>query len=168
VDGSHQSLNEHFSTPRESGRYVILFHHQPHGASRRYEKDESEESVKSRGGDHYDWMFEADGCLATWATPISLSVDRSGEVDAIRLPDHRIEYLKYEGEVSGNRGSVQRVEEGRFKLTDARPDRYEIRTFGKREGVFVIYRTWCADGASFWRISFRCSAEGMPTRADAS
>lgn len=163
-----EGLTERLSAPSDSGRYAILFHRQPQGAPRRYREDESSETIRYRGGDHYDWMFEADGCLATWATPIALGTELSGEVDAIRLPDHRIEYLQYEGDVSGNRGSVQRVEEGRFKLTDAGPDRFEIRTFGKRNGVIVIYRTWCGDGASFWRISFRCSAEGMPTRADAS
>jgi hypothetical protein len=168
VDGSRQSLTDHFSMPCQSGRYVILLHRQPHGTPRRYRNDEAEEAVNDRSGDHYDWMFEAERCLATWATPIALSEEISGEVDAIRLPDHRVEYLQYEGDVSGNRGSVQRVEAGQFILTDARPDRYQIRTFGKRDGVIVIYRTWCGDGASFWRISFRCSAEGMPTRADAS
>lgn len=168
MEGRHQSLTEHLSTPRDSGRYVVLFHHQPHGVARRYEPDESDESVDARGGDHYDWMFEADGQLATWATPKLILGDLPGEVGAIRLPDHRIAYLQYEGDVSGNRGSVQRVEEGLFKLTDAAPDRYEIRTRGNRDGAMVIYRTWCGEGASFWRISFRPSADGMPTRADAS
>lgn len=154
--------------PRDSGRYVILLHRQPLGSPRRYEKSESDESISNRGGDHYDWMFEADGCLATWATPHRLPIDTPGDVGAVRLPDHRSEYLQYEGEVSGNRGSVERVEEGRFEILQAAPDRYEIRTRGMRSGLVVIYRTWFGEGVSFWRISFRRSADGMPTRADAS
>ena len=168
MDSSCQPATDRLSTPLDSGRYVILLHRQPLGSPRRYERFESDESINKRGGDHYDWMFEADRCIATWATPHRLPIDTAGDVGAVRLPDHRSEYLQYEGEVSGNRGSVERVEEGRFEIIQAAPDRYVIQTRGIRHGVIVIYRTWCGEGVSFWRISFRRSAEGTPTRADAN
>ncbi|WP_146439947.1 hypothetical protein [Crateriforma conspicua] len=41
-------------------------------------------------------------------------------ITATRLPDHRTKYLEYEGPISGNRGSVRRVDSGFFRQ---RPDR---------------------------------------------
>ncbi len=177
------SVSEPFSSPTGSGRYVILLHRWPQGPPRFFDETEPERRVIRRGGDHFDWMFQSDSCLATWATARRLSVDRKAETGAIRLPDHRSAYLDYEGAVSGNRGTVARVESGDFRLISATPDRYEIQTRGDRSGMLVIrrakvsrkflasdvsYRTWCGDGFSFWRISFRPSADGSPTRADAN
>jgi hypothetical protein len=39
-----------------------------------------------------------------------------------RLPDHRGVYLTYEGPISGNRGHVRRVAQGRSVVTHATPD----------------------------------------------
>jgi len=177
------SVSEPFSTPTGSGRYVILRHRWPQGPRRWFDETEPEEHVIRRGGDHFDWLFQSDSCLATWATATRLSVDQKGDTGAIRLPDHRTAYLDHEGAVSGNRGTVARVESGEFRLLSASPARYEIQTLGDRAGVLVIrrakavgqliasdagYRTWCGDGFSFWRISFRPSADGRPIRADAN
>jgi hypothetical protein len=177
------SVSDPFSSPTDSGRYVILLHRWPQGPLRCFDETEPEDRVIRRGGDHFDWMFQSDSCLATWATAKRLSVDQKAETGAIRLPDHRITYLDYEGSVSGDRGTVARVESGGFRLISASPDRFEIQTFGDRSGVLAIcrvkafrtfivgddgYRTWCGDGFSFWRISFRPSADGRPTRADAN
>jgi hypothetical protein len=177
------SVSEPFSSPTGSGRYVILLHRWPQGPPRCFDELEPEDDVIRCGGDHFDWMFQSDSCLATWATAKRLGVDQKAETGAIRLPDHRTAYLDYEGTVSGNRGTVARVESGEFRLILASPDRFEIRTLGDRSGVLAIcrakvfrksiasdngYRTWCGDGFSFWRISFRPSADGRPTRADAN
>lgn len=60
---------------------------------------------------HFDLMFETlpGSLLATWrsdAWPIE------SRVGVTRLRDHRRLYLTYEGDLSGKRGSVQRVAEG--------------------------------------------------------
>ena len=73
-------------------RYVVL-HHVGHGSP------------------HFDWMLErdADGPLTTFrvrAWPVA------GRQALTPLADHRRAYLDYEGEVSGGRGSVRRVEAG--------------------------------------------------------
>ena len=80
--------------PIMSNRFVILEH-----------------AVK--GETHYDLMLEVEGQdklrtyqLASWPLVVGEScVCR-------RLEDHRGAYLEYEGEVSGNRGVVRRVESG--------------------------------------------------------
>jgi len=183
VNENAKSVSESFSPPIGPGRYVILLHQWPEGPLRCFEETESDEAVIQRGGDHFDWMFQGDSCLATWATADQISVGKNAEIGAIRLPDHRAAYLDYEGAVSGNRGTVTRVESGDFRLISASADHYEIQTLGDRSGVLLIcraknsrkfiasddgYRTWCGNGVSFWRISFRLSADGMPTRADAN
>jgi hypothetical protein len=80
-------------------RYVILRHELPPGNERR---------------SHYDVMFDVGEALWTWA------VDRPPDVvpaqPALRLADHRRDYLTYEGPVSGNRGEVTRWDEGDFEV----------------------------------------------------
>jgi hypothetical protein len=64
---------------------------------------------------HFDLMFEtATGSeLATWRSerwPIDQNTSLS------RLPDHRPDYLSYEGPISGNRGHVKRVAAGECSI----------------------------------------------------
>src|SRR5262245_31688638 len=63
-------------------------------------------------GIHWDLMLELGGVLRTWAidAPIVPDVD----LPARQLPDHRIAYLAYEGEVSGGRGTVRRLDRGEY------------------------------------------------------
>ncbi len=53
--------------------------------------------------------------LATWAVELD-DLDHwllnGGKAKALELPPHRVAYLDYEGEVSGNRGVVRRVHRG--------------------------------------------------------
>ena len=62
---------------------------------------------------HFDLMFETfDGSpLVTWRSPLwPISV----RTLIIRVADHRREYLDIEGDISGNRGYVQRIARGYF------------------------------------------------------
>ena len=66
-------------------RFVVLFH---------------DGGVRSDGctEPHFDWMFEWDGQLRTWATPV-ISFESRDEPIAVScqpLPNHRIDYLDYE------------------------------------------------------------------------
>jgi hypothetical protein len=60
---------------------------------------------------HYDLMFQTSpgSMLATWRAPIWRPRE---PMILARLPDHRQAYLTYEGELSGGRGHVKRVEQG--------------------------------------------------------
>lgn len=64
-------------------------------------------------GVHWDVMLEVGDVLKTWAVdaPIRPGVD----LPARRLADHRPAYLDYQGEVSGGRGSVARVDRGEYR-----------------------------------------------------
>ncbi len=68
------------------------------------------------------------------------------------LPDHRREYLDYEGPVSGDRGHVRRVAAGSFELLRDTPTEWVVRLHGDAiEGVLRIARnkpevqSWEAD-----------------------
>ncbi len=65
-------------------------------------------------GAHWDFMLETDEVLRTWAidAPIVAGVD----LPARALGDHRRLYLEYEGEISGDRGTVRRLAEGTYRV----------------------------------------------------
>lgn len=87
-------------------RFVILRHEMPSTTER---------------GSHWDLMLENRGILLTWElpqlppSPLPATFEQLG---IHRLPDHRIDYLEYEGPISKGRGSVQRVDFGEFRLTE--------------------------------------------------
>jgi hypothetical protein len=93
-------------------RFVLLLHHCPADRPR---------------ATHFDLMFEAGDTLQTWALDrlpaacAALGVERelvapSNTVAAQRLADHRRDYLEYEGQVSGDRGTVRRLDGGQYRL----------------------------------------------------
>ena len=68
---------------------------------------------QSPRGDHFDLMIAQGKTLATFelaCLPQELAPGQA--VDARRLADHRWEYLTYEGEISGGRGSCRIVDRG--------------------------------------------------------
>jgi hypothetical protein len=74
---------------------------------------------------HFDLMFELTpgGLLATWrsdAWPIEQPTP------LLRLGDHRRDYLTFEGPLTGNRGSVRRVEAGTFSRRISSPARIDV------------------------------------------
>ena len=139
-----------------TGRYVILWHQLP-AVGRQSEAGRQSESDLGGRGDHYDWMFETQGHLLTWASPRISPPDQPLVVAAIALAPHRRAYLDYEGAISGGRGTVRRVEHGVYRrLTDA-DDRLECILAGGRSGRLRIYRT--ASSGS-WVIAFEPSFRG--------
>jgi len=67
-------------------------------------------------GTHWDLMLEVDGVLRAWA--LDAPIMRGVDVPARALPDHRILYLDYEGQVSGDRGVVRRWDRGEYEVQD--------------------------------------------------
>ncbi len=78
-------------------------------------------------GVHWDLMFEVEDILRTWA--IDAPVTAGQPLPARELAPHRRVYLEYEGEVSGNRGTVRRVDRGTYIPLVWQPDlvRVELR-----------------------------------------
>jgi hypothetical protein len=85
-------------------RFVILRHEFPADSSRT---------------SHWDVMFETDGILRTWA--IREAPDGPDPQPAEALTDHRLEYLTYEGPISGDRGRVTRWDAGTYQRSAESP-----------------------------------------------
>jgi hypothetical protein len=68
--------------------------------------------------------------LATWQVHVPPE-EWGAMVPAVRLPDHRRVYLEYEGEISGDRGHVTRVDEGTVEIS-AVGDRWHLVLHGTR------------------------------------
>lgn len=151
-------------------RFVVLLH-QPGPQSERTDRP------------HFDWMFESDGALRTWATPpIDLrngpdSIEtesvaaesvaaESVEIGCQLLPDHRLVYLDYEGPISRGRGTVTRQAAGGYRLIEDHPDCFRVvlewQWDGKQRMAEVkIYRNffreeegWLEDRRESWRLRF--------------
>jgi hypothetical protein len=95
--------------------FVLLRHTMPLGSER---------------PSHFDLMLEDAGVLRTWAMEAEPSLYQT--LVATQLPDHRLAYLEYEGEISSDRGSVLRSDSGTYRTLDKSPGRWEIQIAGTR------------------------------------
>jgi len=123
-------------------RFVILTHKTPASSPR---------------GLHWDLMLEEPDCLRTWArlrtwALTSPLVDQE-PIEAEQLPDHRSEYLDFEGPVSRNRGSVSRWDFGQYQVILQRTDQLVLQVSGQRlTGRIELTRT--AASTSQWTVRY--------------
>ena len=116
-------------------RYVILRHEMPAEAART---------------SHWDLMLEFDGVLRTWALGKLPCAGAVMDVEA--LPDHRMDYLEYEGPVSGGRGTVRHWDEGTFRLLRASDLEMVIELMGRR--LHCVARLNQQTDSHLWRLTF--------------
>jgi len=94
---------------------------------------------------HWDFMLEQADSLRTWR--LHEQPDAPGPIVAEPLPDHRLEYLDYEGPVSGDRGTVCRWDAGDYILVDepsnASSGRIVIRLAGGRLRGTAVLESGC-------------------------
>ncbi|WP_437229111.1 DNA polymerase ligase N-terminal domain-containing protein [Planctomicrobium sp. SH661] len=94
---------------------------------------------------HWDLMLETGETLRSWrllSPPIS-----GGRVEAESIPDHRADYLDYEGPVSGGRGAVSRWDEGECEIVVDASARLTIRLSGRKiQGALRE----CREGDKMW------------------
>jgi len=90
---------------------------------------------------HFDLMFESDfeSSLLTWTIDEQPATGRI--LDAVRLPNHRVTYLDYEGPISNNRGTVHRVDRGDCKVEHLTADCIRVTIKGQiLQGSIVLNR----------------------------
>jgi DNA polymerase Ligase (LigD) len=116
-------------------RFVILHHETPAGYSRPA---------------HFDLMLEHGSVLHTWALDALPAVGET--VAAELLPDHRLAYLDFQGEISGQRGSVTRVDAGEYEMAEESTARIVLQIHGEKlSGILTMMKP---DGENQrWRVS---------------
>ncbi|MEM7473882.1 MAG: hypothetical protein AAF483_02760 [Planctomycetota bacterium] len=106
------------------GQEAAICAHLPRFALLRHEYLETETTGQESQHSHWDLMLEHAGAraLVTFQLqelPPKILGHAESEatlVPAIRIADHRPLYLDYEGEISGNRGSVRRIWAGQYAI----------------------------------------------------
>jgi hypothetical protein len=126
-------------------RFVLLYHDCPPD----YERPS-----------HWDLMLEAGETLRTWALerlpgtwrevrsqtamkfPDCAPVAAADSAPARMLEDHRLEYLEFEGELSGERGAVIRIAAGTF-ATEGESERewVIVPSAAGIDGKFMLVRS---------------------------
>ena len=108
---------------------------------------------------HFDLMLEAGQALATFSCPAPPDACEQLPCSVQHLGDHRLDYLDYEGEISGGRGWCRIHDHGTLEwLEPADPsllpsaDEIRIRLAGeKAQGAFRLVRE-PASGTDYWRL----------------
>jgi hypothetical protein len=101
-------------------------------------------------------MLETSGRLRTWSLADEPQVGRCSVGQS--LEDHRIEYLQYEGPLTGNRGHVSRWDRGEYTLLDQDEDRLIVRLAGERLQCTAKLTRQSGD-ATAWIIAFEPSCQ---------
>ena len=115
-------------------QYVILYHQCPAGGPR---------------ASHWDLMLQRGEALRTWALPEN-PADHD-EMTCEALAEHRLEYLTYEGAISGGRGQVTRWDQGTYTIVEEGDGRIELVLAGVRlRGPVTLTRT--PDSAGRWQF----------------
>jgi hypothetical protein len=79
---------------------------------------------------HWDLMLEVGTYLRTWRLP---QLPQPGQPFNMEQSfDHRLIYLEYEGQVSDNRGTVRRWDEGTYQVVQEGEKCLIIQLTGKR------------------------------------
>ena len=112
---------------------------------------------------HCDLMLEAGDVLATWSFAAlprdwsrveGIAISDSNSVAAERLADHRLAYLDYEGPLSGDRGSVSRLDAGTFATIAQSPADWSLQIIGQSIRGQLDLQQSAAD-PSQWQLTFR-------------
>lgn len=129
-------------------RFVVLRHDSPRGL-------------------HWDLMLAAEGVLRTWALAEEPAVGSA--CTAEQLPDHRLAYLDYEGEVSGGRGFVARYDQGIYSVRKDDAQGLVVELRGSRLCGTAVLVPRGEDQR--WRFSFESAgtaANGLPADSEPS
>ncbi len=95
-------------------------------------------------GEHWDLMLERGEVLLTWQLLREPVNRESLPIPARRIGDHRKAYLDYEGPLTGNRGTVRRVDSGSLDIVKNTPKCLRLVLKGKRlEGLFTLQKVDC-------------------------
>ncbi len=80
---------------------------------------------------HWDLMLESGDCLQTWRLDKGPGQILNSTAEAIKIIDHRLKFLTYEGPVNNGEGNVQIAEAGTYQITSQTNDKIEMDLGGQ-------------------------------------
>lgn len=89
-------------------------------------------------GLHYDLLLETATLLMTFALDREPTPGTTGR--AQQLPDHRRQYLEYEGPISGDRGSVAEWDSGSYLIMRRNEQMMDISVDGRMLKGRIVLR----------------------------
>jgi hypothetical protein len=94
-----------------------------------------------RGDDvHWDVMFEGQGVLTTYRSPLPPERIAEGTVVVEKIFGHDLKFLTYEGPVNKGRGEVHIVDSGTFEMFGENEKKLKLRVEGKILcGDFILH-----------------------------
>jgi bifunctional non-homologous end joining protein LigD len=90
---------------------------------------------------HWDLMLERDGFLETYRVGIAPEQWGSEPIEAVKIFDHPLKFLTYEGSVNKGKGSVKIADSGKYKILIYNEDKMLIKFTGmfvNKEVIFAI------------------------------
>lgn len=88
---------------------------------------------QGHGDMHYDLMLESGDTLITWSC--SQNPLTHPTTECMRIADHRKAYLTYEGPISKNRGTVQRIDTGEYDAIEIDESHWVVQLKGQHASV---------------------------------
>lgn len=87
---------------------------------------------------HWDLMLESGDTLLTWRLDKNpAEIDNTSE--AVKIFDHPLKFLTYEGPVNEGKGRVQIADTGTYKVMHENDERIELDLFGRiLKGKFTL------------------------------
>ena len=128
-------------------RFVVLYHDCPDGHPR---------------PSHWDFMLEEikAATLRTWA--VERAPHEPGPLVAESLGGHRLEYLEYEGPISGGRGHVRAYDRGTYELICEDDRQIVVHLHGEKLIGTAFLEQIAGDNAPSWTFTFEAEAPHTP------
>jgi hypothetical protein len=100
---------------------------------------------------HWDFMAEKGGTLETWRLDLSPDKLSGCNCNAVKILDHPLRFLSYEGPVNQGEGMVKSVESGTYILLEESHNSRRLELKGK---ILKGQCTLTHIEAERWKISF--------------
>ncbi len=126
-----------------------------------------QQHFRARDDYHFDLMLEAGETLLTFQCGVP--PDRTKELPClvVQLPDHRLDYLWYQGEIRRGRGWCEIYDRGTFEWVEPAggspvhaASEMRVRLAGRKARGLYALRRAPESGRDYWRLRWDGPGEG--------
>jgi hypothetical protein len=106
---------------------------------------------QTRKGTHWDLMLRMGDKLWTWRMELSPAEVGSSLLPLVKIADHPLRFLTYQGPVQNNTGVVRIADQGGFDVLEQTPDTLTVSLHGLHlKGRFALRKT---NAENRWTLS---------------